>query len=385
MCLRCRRPTAVCWCRFVTPIPTRTRVVLLQHPRERDVAIGTARMASLCLPNSALHVGVAWDHDAALAAALGDPSHPPILLYPGPGAIDLALAPPPGPVTLVVVDGTWSQTKTLVRDNRCLAALPRYAFVPPRPSEYRIRKEPSDRHVSTIEALMHVLGLLEGRADRFAAMLQPFRAMVDMQLQHIERHRARRSKLPRQRARRSPLDAVPRERPQDVVCVYAEANAWPHRSANRPRGSHGELVHWLAVRPHTGEHFDMILAPRGPLAPRACQHVELSPEQLAAGASPDEFLAAWSAFVRDDDVLVSWGGLAITLLRAIGGRVPATRVDLRPIAAALTRSRPGAIDGFAARLFDAAAAPAGRGRGGRRLGHLRRILEQLVRAQTGHD
>ncbi|MBX7080915.1 MAG: DTW domain-containing protein [Nannocystaceae bacterium] len=374
----------MCWCRFVTPIPTRTRVVLLQHPRERDVAIGTARMASLCLPESSLHVGVSWDRDAGLAAALADPARPPILLYPGPGARDLAVAPPPGPVTLVVVDGTWSQTKTLVRDNRCLAALPRYAFVPPRPSEYRIRKEPSDHHVSTIEALMHVLGVLEGEPERFAAMLQPFRAMVDMQLQHIERHRARRSKLPRQRVRRSPLPAVLHERAPDVLCVYAEANAWPHGSPNRPRGSHGELVHWLAVRPHDGTRFDMILAPRGPLAPRVSAHIELSPELITAGVSPEAFLDAWAAFVRDDDVLVCWGGLAMTLLRQLGGRMPATRVDLRPIAAAITRSRAGAIDGFAARMTEHAAPAAGRGRGGRRLEHLRRILSQLLRTETGH-
>jgi DTW domain-containing protein YfiP len=35
----------------VTPIPTQTRVVALQHPRERHNAIGTARIAALCLPS----------------------------------------------------------------------------------------------------------------------------------------------------------------------------------------------------------------------------------------------------------------------------------------------------------------------------------------------
>ena len=93
-CPACRRPASVCYCPHVRPLPTRTRVVLLQHPRERDVAIGTARMASLCLPNSELHVGVHWRGSTALARALSDPGRPAALLYPGEGAVDVLAHPP---------------------------------------------------------------------------------------------------------------------------------------------------------------------------------------------------------------------------------------------------------------------------------------------------
>src|ERR1041385_8611832 len=109
MCARCRRPTSVCYCVALPRIETATRVVILQHPRERDMPIGTARMASLCLPRSSLHVGVRWGESEALRAAISDEAAPPILLWPGPGARDVLKEPPAGPVTLVVVDGTWSQ------------------------------------------------------------------------------------------------------------------------------------------------------------------------------------------------------------------------------------------------------------------------------------
>src|SRR3954469_859415 len=111
VCARCRRPESVCYCPHITPLETVTRVVLLQHPREREVPIGTAHMASLCLPNSELHVGVHWRDSAALARALSDPTRPAALLYPGEGAIDIVQNPPRTPVTLVVVDGTWAQTR----------------------------------------------------------------------------------------------------------------------------------------------------------------------------------------------------------------------------------------------------------------------------------
>ena len=89
-------------------LPTTTRVVLLQHPRERDMAIGTARMAHLCLPNSELHIGVDFEAQAEVTRALSNPERPAILLYPGEGARDVVKEPPTGPVTLVVVDGNMA-------------------------------------------------------------------------------------------------------------------------------------------------------------------------------------------------------------------------------------------------------------------------------------
>ena len=145
MCLRCMRPQSVCYCQHLVSIETATRVVFLQHPRERDMPIGTARMANLCLPNSELHVGVDWQGSSALAKALSDPTRPAALLYPGDDAVDVVKSPPSSPITLVVVDGTWWQTRKLVRANPVLRNLPRYAFTPEAPSEYRIRREPPGR------------------------------------------------------------------------------------------------------------------------------------------------------------------------------------------------------------------------------------------------
>src|SRR4051812_34726481 len=236
VCGRCRRPASVCYCHALPRIDTATRVVILQHPRERDMPIGTARMASLCLPGAELRVGIQWTGEL-LAGAIGDPARPAILLYPGPGARDILRDPPRGPVTLIVVDGTWSQARTVVRDNPVLQALPRYAFATPEPSHYRIRREPRAAYVSTIEALMHVLGALEGDPARFRSLLDPLRAMVDAQLAcqaGSPRRGMRQVHRPRPPRRVVP-DAIV-ERFDDLVCVVGEANAWPYRGRWRTRG-----------------------------------------------------------------------------------------------------------------------------------------------------
>jgi DTW domain-containing protein YfiP len=382
VCGRCRRPASVCYCRHVPRLETRTKVVILQHPRERDVAIGTARMATLCLPEAQLHVGMRWGENPAFQAALSDPARPPVLLYPGPGARDILRDPPAGPVTLVVVDGTWSQAKTVVRDNPVLAALPRYAFEAPEASDYRIRREPRVELVSTIEALMHVLGALEGDAERFRALMVPFRAMVDAQLDcqaRLKSMRTRKPRPPRPLWTRLPDEVVARG--DDLVCVVGEANAWPFGSAERDGGD--ELVHWVAHRVASGETFDLVAAPERALAPSTPFHTGLSTERLQAGASRAALLAAWSRWVRPTDVMCAWGFYAADLLRASGGALPAAHVDVRAAAHRLTHRKFGALEDYAATVTEAPTSPLADGRAGRRLANLVDVVaswRRLIRA-----
>jgi hypothetical protein len=68
----------------------------------------------------------------------------------------------------------------------------------------------------------------------------------------------------------------------------------------------------------------------------------------------------------DDDVVVGWGRYAIDLLRAHGGYLPETFVDLRITAARFLKTKPGAIESFATGI-GAAPETLGTARGGRRL------------------
>jgi DTW domain-containing protein YfiP len=382
-CPRCRRPASVCYCAALPTLDTATRVVILQHPRERDMPIGTARMASLCLPRASLHVGAAWDDSAVLREALADPARTPILLYPGPGAKDILREPPRGPVTLVVVDGTWSQAKNVVRDNPILRALPRYAFEAPEPSEYRIRREPRDEYVSTIEALMHVLGALEGDAPRFRALLAPLRAMVDAQIaarQHGYKPRARFRRAARTPT--TPRSRVPAEvftRWDDLVVVVGEANAWPYvrgtpRGVGGLGGSGDEVVHWVAHRPATGDTFDLVVAPEGRLSPTTTFHVRIDEDRLRAGASRAALFERFAAWLRPDDVIASWGHYGPGLYVESGGALPAARIDLRAAAQRIVNGKLGMLETYGATFEAPTELPAVDGRAGVRLGLLLRIL-----------
>lgn len=377
-CPRCERPERLCYCALVEPLATRTRVVLLQHPREAGLAIGTAHMARLCLPDAELHVGVRFSPER-LASILHDPERPAALLWPGSGATDLAAHPPEGPITLVVIDGTWPQAKSLVRRNPELAALPRYAFVAPSPSTYRIRREPRAEYLSTIESLAYVLGLLEGAPARFATMHAPFTAMVETQLAF-----AARNATPRRRVRtvkRSPTPPAPppiyRERVDDLVCVVAESNAWPRADRRPGRSDPGELLHLVACRVSDGRVLDVVVAPTAELAPGTPAQIALPQATLEAGVDRSSARASLAAFLRPSDVLVTWGSHTSAVLEAAGLALPSERLDLRRQARIHASERVGPIESFLARLGEVAAS-VGQGRAGARAGTMRAIVQHFA-------
>lgn len=193
-CERCGKPRAVCVCDRIEPLASRVRVLVLQHPQEDDVVLGTARLVSLTLPEHArIARGLSWaslehaietagwspegidrERWAVLAAAKlpeglsEDVRARPVLVLDRKGRVrERDAAPIEG---LVVLDGTWSQAKTLWWRNPWLLKLSRVVLRPREPSMYgKLRREPRREWVSTLEAIADALPALgEPEATRDA-------------------------------------------------------------------------------------------------------------------------------------------------------------------------------------------------------------------------
>jgi DTW domain-containing protein YfiP len=348
-------------------------VVFLQHPRERRVAIGTARMAHLALPNSELHEGISFAGRAAIEALAADPSV--AVLFPA--GHTAAPAPATTPRTLIVVDGTWSQAYKLMRANPLLARLPRIALAPARPGNYRIRREPTPQCLATVEAVAAVLALLEDDRVRFDAMLDAFTFTVERQLACAAAQRA-----PRRRADRpGPRPTAPElaallAAPEDVVLVHGEANA--HGSAERAPGL-PELLHLVAVRPARGERFEAFLAPRRPLGHRTALHLDVETDRLLGGEPVAPALARLEAFLGPRAFLCGWGPVAAELL-AREGLVRHRRVDLRAVYARRLPGHPHGMDRAAESLGATAESPWAAGRAGRMIAWLGAVYAALPSA-----
>lgn len=365
VCYTCRRARAVCVCAALQPVAPKHRVVFVQHPREARNPIGTVRMAHLQLKGSRIFEGVELaTHEEAMRLFAAE-KHRSVVLYPAAGARDAeTLREHDEPLTIWVLDGTWSQAKKLWRYNPWLHELPAYTLNPKEPGRYRIRREPAPHCLATIEAVQQLLDILTGSSH--AQLLQPFDAMIETQLRHSgssEGRRVRRKIRKTVRRFSFPESCDPAR----VVLVHAEGSGFVSRS----RGGTNELLEWHALRPQTGERFYAAIETKDPVEEKVRAALGLSAPQRPR----EEVDREWAAFVGDDPC-VGWGRYAPALY-ADAGKELARYFDLRDVLADFLKRRLGYVEDGTERLgLDVAAEPR---RGARRLMHLQALFDYARR------
>lgn len=155
---------------------------MLQHPQEQRQAKNSVALLRLSLAHCEVAVGERFAPDA-LQALLWRPGRDTRLLYP-----DVPAAPAPAataatagatPVRLVVLDATWRKSLRMLLEHPALAALPRLSLDAPAPTRYRaIRAARRADQVSTLEATVHALAMLEGPTFDAAPLLDAFGRFV---------------------------------------------------------------------------------------------------------------------------------------------------------------------------------------------------------------
>lgn len=174
-CPRCQRPLTLCLCPLIPALESRTRVLVLQHSSEASHALNTARLAVLGLRNAQLRIGERFADESSSDELT-------CVLFPGEEAVPIStFADADRPVRLIVPDGTWRKARKILHVNPWLAGLPRVSLPDGLSSRYRLRKAPMPGALSTIEAIVAALDILEG-ANRFDELLRPFDALIDGQI-----------------------------------------------------------------------------------------------------------------------------------------------------------------------------------------------------------
>lgn len=179
-CAGCRRPEIHCLCALIPNVSSDTLIVVIQHPSEAEHALNTARLLVLGLSNAVLITAerLAPEFEALFL----DPGWHTELLFPGPGAS--LISPQPTqlkPRRLVLLDGTWRKARKLIHLNPVLRSLPQVALPDGLQSRYRLRKAPAGGALSTIEAGVAALTIIEPSTD-FSPILRPFDALIDGQI-----------------------------------------------------------------------------------------------------------------------------------------------------------------------------------------------------------
>lgn len=220
LCLRCLRPSKLCYCKFLNPFDPLIKFVILIHPIERKRRIATGRMSHLSLLNSHLIDGESFGEDKRVNTLLHLPNHKPVILYPGENSINLSTAKeevvetlfPSGVTPLIfVIDGTWNNARRMFNRSPNLKDLPKISFNVTKESNFRVRKQPKQGFLSTIEAIHQTVDLLgphvgfDVSTKKHDALLSVFDGMVDMQMEYIKNSDGTRHPKKRVRAGLPPL------------------------------------------------------------------------------------------------------------------------------------------------------------------------------------
>ena len=156
-CKVCWLHQEICLCDAVPRIAARTQIVIVRHVTELWLTSGTARFAALAIPGTRILEyggGPSFD-DSEIAAPES------ALLYSASPQAPTRPFPEPAPRRLVVLDGSYRQTRRMYKRIEALRALPELALPPPAVAPVRLRMPPRADGMSTLEAIAHALARLE--------------------------------------------------------------------------------------------------------------------------------------------------------------------------------------------------------------------------------
>jgi tRNA-uridine aminocarboxypropyltransferase len=167
-CEACGLHQPLCVCASLPRLAVRTHLTLVLHFKEARRPSNTGGLALACLEHGRQVVFGARDSEPPdLSWAAGTS---PVLLFPAVDAVPLGdfAAAAPGPLMLVVPDGTWGQASRMRVRLPALAALPCVGLPAGEPARFRLRDRERPDQLSTLEAIARALGILEGPHVRAA-------------------------------------------------------------------------------------------------------------------------------------------------------------------------------------------------------------------------
>lgn len=325
-CYGCYRPAENCFCDSIPQVDNQTDVLILQHQRERSHPFNTARIVKQALQKCDL----VFDRNESFAGRSLSIHANAALLYPGRDSkLITEMRPDETPDQLILIDGTWDQAKSLFRDIPQLHNLPQIKLAPATPGQYRIRREPTSTSLSTIEATVQALQLLEPETEGLDRLLGAFDTMVEQQLAHP------RANYDQAEPEKVNTLNIPRELlcdPSQIVVAHAEAtppqchprSGWSEFNRQKKQAAKLPPVFWVAQRLGGSDRPPLIqsIKPSMPIDDIHLAHMGLSRTDFESAVSVAEFRSRWSEFIRDDDLLIVANDQTLRLLGNCEARIP---------------------------------------------------------------
>lgn len=194
-CYKCYRPKTSCICKYtVNPIETNTKFVILMHPKEfKKTKNGTGHITNISLSNCELYVGIDFSNHKRVNELIENENYDSYVLYPGEDSIKLnkESIETSKKSLIFIIDSTWPCSKKMLRLSKNLQKLKKVSFEHDKSSQFKIKTQPNQYCLSTIESTLCVIEQLNKHnienieQKKLDSFLEPFNKMVDYQVKCI--------------------------------------------------------------------------------------------------------------------------------------------------------------------------------------------------------
>jgi len=208
VCYICRRAKVACLCGRIEKHSNQIKIIVLQHPDEVSNAKGSAIIAKLGLKQYQSWVGEDFSQHPAFNELMDGSTEKIRVLYPdlpgpdgsgesresressesgesgdsGQQTQQLRMDNTQQVEALLVIDATWRKARLMWECNPRLQWLGRVMLGSDKASNYRIRKVPKQGYLSTVEAIVGGLRVLERQSNAYQSLLVLFDEMIDFQI-----------------------------------------------------------------------------------------------------------------------------------------------------------------------------------------------------------
>jgi len=194
-CYECYRPKKTCMCEYIQTIETNTRFIIIMHPKEfKKTKNNTGRFTHQSLTNSKIYIGIDFNNDDEINSIINDQNNSCYILYPSDDSIKLnhqTIQRENKTNVIFIIDSTWPCSNKILAVSKNISALPKVSFVHDKTSAYKIKTQPNEYCLSTIESTLCILELLNQHQieniskNNLNNFLLPFHKMIEYQVNCI--------------------------------------------------------------------------------------------------------------------------------------------------------------------------------------------------------
>ena len=182
LCEFCGLPKIVCICGKIEKTDIKTKVSVIIPYAERYKSSNTGGLVKATLNNSDVFIrgekGKVFNSRDVV-----DENYQNLVLYTGGRELKREYIESfDKPVNLIVPDGTWTSAPRIIVREKQFHRLPKVTLINPPKSMYRLRKHPNPSYISTFEAILYSLEIIENDSELKERLLYYFLMKIDVML-----------------------------------------------------------------------------------------------------------------------------------------------------------------------------------------------------------